>query len=135
MILTDYELGWLVGLLEGEGHFRHQNRTQRVTINSTDEDVVYKVAALFEKITGVPCHPVVKDPSKYNPNAKPQWYLQLYGENARAVMLTVVRHMAYRRRQRIWQCLNKHEADTVPYKKHIPIPPAELTYGKMDRRF
>jgi hypothetical protein len=134
MPLTDFELGWLVGLLEGEGHFRHHNKTQRVTFNTTDEDVVYKVSVMFQKITGVPCNPSVKDMGKYNPNAKPQYYLQLYGEKARAVMLTVVRHMAYRRRQRIWQCLNKHEAPSrtnAPYKIYDRSP---ITFGTFDRR-
>lgn len=121
MELTQFEVGWLTGLLEGEGHFRYTTKTQRITLNSTDEDVIYRAAALFDRVTGKACNITVKDMGKYNPNAKEQYYIQLYGESARLIMRLVLPHLCYRRRQRVWQCLNCYEA---PTKKRMNPRPA-----------
>jgi len=60
MSLSQFDLAWLVGILEGEGSFRFTNRTQRVTVNMTDEDIIYKIADIFQKITGNVCNPTMK---------------------------------------------------------------------------
>lgn len=106
-MITDFELGWLVGILEGEGHFRYSDRTQRVTVNMTDEDTIIKVAALFEEISGQKCTVRFTDRSLINSNHQLIYHAVIHGAKARAVMQMVVKHMGYRRRQKIWQCLNK----------------------------
>lgn len=49
--VTDLELGWLAGLLEGEGSFLHpapsSPKAPTVAIVSTDRDIVERVAALM----------------------------------------------------------------------------------------
>lgn len=69
-VMTDYELGWVVGIIEGEawiGPGKHRNG--HVTVQMTDREVVERL----REITGLG-HvkgPVVR--IRYNPNAKDQW--------------------------------------------------------------
>lgn len=44
--LSDSELGWVAGLLEGEGSFSESYKRVRVQVYSTDEDVVRRIHAL-----------------------------------------------------------------------------------------
>lgn len=104
--LTDFELGWLVGYLEGEGSFQLQSgRYHRVDHCSTDEDVVLKAIGIIEKVAGQ-----VKDPwlqsRPSRSNQVPIFKHTVSGKQAVTVMRLVVSHMSWRRRQRIWQCLN-----------------------------
>jgi hypothetical protein len=108
--LSDFELGWLVGILEGEGYFGYEC-TQRVQVKMTDEDSVVRAAALFERITEQTCLVLYEDKSKYNVNWQDAWKVVITGDRARIVMRYVVKYMGYRRRQRIWQCLNKHKEE------------------------
>ena len=111
--LTDYELGWLVGILEGEGYLgllrSNVGQTQRVSVKMCDEDIVNRVAILFEQVTGKQFDVRVryhKDRPKWNT----QWEVYASGENARIIMRYVVKYMGYRRRKKIYQSLNGHIA-------------------------
>jgi hypothetical protein len=46
--MKELDVAWLAGILEGEGCF-HFNRTPKITVAMTDEDVIAKVASLFGK--------------------------------------------------------------------------------------
>jgi len=100
-VLSDFELGWLVGLLEGEGHFGLYS-SQVIEVNMTDEDTIYKVVSIYERVLGVTVNVM------FIPKAKGQdvFCVRICGERARTIMRLVVSHMNYRRRQKIWQCLN-----------------------------
>jgi hypothetical protein len=99
--LSAFELGWLVGLLEGEGCF---SIPPRVAVEMTDEDSVNKVAALFERVTGRTCNVHCKGP--WGNTVQDIYYVRVNGEAAKKVMLLVVKYMSWRRRRRIWQVLN-----------------------------
>ncbi len=102
--LSSFELGWLVGILEGEGSFTLECNNPRIKVEITDEDTSYRVAALFERITGKPCHVYDKAPSG---NSVQHLFITRIGSRgAKDVMRLVVKYMSHRRRQRIWQCLN-----------------------------
>ena len=102
--ITDFELGWLVGLLEGEGYFGYGSRTRVVEVTMTDEDAVNRVALLFEKITGREFNITRRNEERRN--RKQPYRVLASGDAAITIMRLVVKHMSVRRRKRIWQALN-----------------------------
>lgn len=109
--LSDYEMGWLVGILEGEGHFgilrSSVGQTQRVAVKMCDEDVVNRVAVFFERLTGNTFDVRLKI-DKQHPDWSDQYEIYAGGENARTIMKAVVKYMGVRRRRKIYQSLNGH---------------------------
>lgn len=73
----------------------------------TDLDTMEKVSSIFTKITGKH-HNIHESPNK-NPNDSMPYVIAIHGQDAREVMLMIVSHMGIRRRQRIWQSLNKYK--------------------------
>lgn len=102
--LSDFELGWLCGLLEGEGYFGFGSRTRVVEITMTDEDAVNRAAVLFEKITGKEFSVITR--KEVRSNRKQPYRLLASGDQAIVIMRLIVKHMSVRRRKRIWQSLN-----------------------------
>jgi hypothetical protein len=99
------DVAWLIGILEGEGHFGYQT-THRVIVEMTDEDTINRVANIIWSIVGgnrpnIGVHPVGKR-GNYD-----RYYTHVTGERARVLMRLVVPHMSERRRQQIWRALNK----------------------------
>jgi len=115
-VLSGYELGWLVGILEGEGHFGIYT-SQVVEVNMTDEDTIYKVASMCERILGLPVNVTAIQKSQ----GKDVYCVRVYGERARIIMRLVVSHMSYRRRQTIWRCLNKYKAPKLDLMKVLGL--------------
>lgn len=118
--LSHFELGWLVGILEGEGHFGLYT-SQVIEVNMTDEDTIYKVAGLFEKILESSVNVI----EIYKPNGRDVFCARIYGERARKVMKLVVPYMSYRRRQMIWRCLNKFKGAKVALDKLLNLQTIE----------
>lgn len=114
--LSHYELGWLVGILEGEGHFGLYT-SHVIEVNMTDEDTVYKVASLYEKILGSSVNVI----EIYKPNGRDVFCARIYGERARKIMRLVVPYMSYRRRQMIWRCLNGFKGSKVDLAKLLNL--------------
>lgn len=104
--LSDYELGWLVGILEGEAYFGYSGRTQELKIRMTDLDTMFSVARSMSKITGNLIE--VKSTGIRKNGDQELFAVAIFGENAREVMQTIVPHMHHRRRAKIWQSLNKY---------------------------
>lgn len=108
--LSDFEFGWLVGVLEGEGcfdlHKKHagQKGTQRIKLMMNDEDSVLRVRDLFFRLTGKTA--TIFRQTYDNENWNDSYQITINGKDAVLVMRMIVKHMSYRRRQRIWQCLN-----------------------------
>ena len=114
--LTDYEYGWLVALLEGEGTFGYTKNTQTLHIKMCDKDVMLKLNAIFAKIFGQEFHMHTHlPPGQYDNEI---WGISIYGENAGYIMKSVVRHMGYRRRQQIYRALNEW---TCPKKTDLKL--------------
>lgn len=103
-VLSDYELGWLVGVLEGEGHFGFYT-SHVIEVNMTDQDTIFKVASIYERVLGTSINVTKISKSK----GRDVYCARIYGERARIIMRLVVSHMSYRRRQCIWQCLNSYK--------------------------
>lgn len=111
MNLTDFELGWLVGILEGEGGFQYGGGTQTVRLEMTDEDIVLKTAALIYKLIGR--MPIIREQFRGNKKHSATYIFSISGSDAQRVMRIIVPHMGYRRRQRIWQALNCFKQEKV----------------------
>ena len=105
--LSDPELFWLVGILEGEGYFGYEKWSQRIQVKMTDLDTIQKVTDVFEKATGRRAA-IHESPNK-TVNENLPYVVAIHGEDARIVMRLVVPHMGFRRRKRIWQALNGHK--------------------------
>lgn len=130
MTIKQTELFWLIGILEGEGNFNYI-RTQSIYVAMTDSDVIYKVADLFTRIGNRACFVFERE---MGGNRKTQYCARIHGPEARAVMNLIVKHMGQRRRQKIWQCLNKHRGPTRKYTHHHqPVLPSNVV--KINRRF
>jgi hypothetical protein len=107
--LNDFELGWLAGLLEGEGGFQYGGGSQTVRLEMSDEDIVLKAAALVYKLTNH--QPTIRYQDRGNKKHSPTYIFSISGAVAQQVMRAIVPHMGFRRRQRIWQVLNKFAPD------------------------
>lgn len=108
--MRDIDLGWVAGLLEGEGCFSPVKRTRksgekylylRIQINMTDEDVIRRLHEVVGagNVTG---------PRLYkNPDWKPRWEWTLLGDKAEALMKEVYPYLGERRREQIDFVLQK----------------------------
>lgn len=115
-VLSDFELGWLVGILEGEGHFGLY-ASQVIEVNMTDEDIIYRVASMYERILNVTVNVTLIQKAQ----GKDVYCARIYGERARIIMRLVVTHMSYRRRQIIWRCLNWYKAPKLDLMKALGL--------------
>lgn len=104
--VTDFELGWLIGILEGEGTFIYNPKaTHRVTVSMGDEDTINKVVDIMSRLIGDYVAKGELTPKKAEYSV--MYTANVTGERARTLMKFVVKHMSNRRRTRIWQALNK----------------------------
>lgn len=121
--LTVFELAWLVGILEGEGSFGFHGGYARVSLKMTDEDVVKKAGKIFEKILGKKVNVLYEDRTETSDRHRQGCFIIVAsGKNARLIMQTVVSHMGYRRRARIWQCLNGFQERKVDLMTILGVP-------------
>lgn len=97
--LSEFELGWIVGILEGEGCFQLRRREQRqcvhgsITVSSTDKDVIERLHELLPD--GTTCE--VSRPAKLG--HKRVWRFTL-GKSVRVIELCeLIRSMVSERRR------------------------------------
>lgn len=101
--LSPLDLGWLAGLLEGEGSFTWRSgRTPKVGITMTDLDVLERVQHLLGG------H--IWEATPKEAHHKKAWIWYVHGSPAVAVMHLVAPHMGTRRSQRIASVLATYEA-------------------------
>src|SRR6478735_1772586 len=105
-MISSIELGWIIGLLEGEGHFGFSKHTQVVSLRMIDRDTVSRAAQILGQITGKE-HVIGQIGQPVQPRQE-IYYIQIYGNSARTIMKTLVRYMCSRRRQQIWRALNRY---------------------------
>ena len=104
--MTDFELGWLTGLLEGEGSFLapppSEPNQPRFVLVMTDEDVVQKAAQLLEVN-----YVHIWRPS--NSKWKPAYKIQIKSSRAVNVMRAIRPHVGGRRGAKIDVILAQYE--------------------------
>jgi len=104
---TDFELGWLAGLLDGEGYFLTRKGQPQVGCSMTDEDSIQKLQSIAG---GRYCKQVYKKQENY----KDTWIWYLHGRAAAELMLAIRDHMSERRRNRIDEIIagyDQHKVD------------------------
>jgi hypothetical protein len=103
--MTEHDLHWLAGLLEGEGAFfkgpPSKSHVPRVAIESTDEDVVARVASL--------CGATYHRPKKRQEHWKQSYRVVLKGKRAVELMRLLYPLMGIRRRQQIDVALQSYK--------------------------
>lgn len=104
--MTEVEIAWLAGLLEGEGSFLFAPPSSpncpRLVISMTDLDVIEKVARCF----GVQ---YIKNDRRNPEKWKTSYLVQLSGHSAMNMMRLVYPHMGERRKKRIEEILEKYQ--------------------------
>ena len=114
---TDFELGFIVGLLEGEGSFRcnrGNNRTSTcmvISVNMTDLDVIKHIA----KLLGVTSKIMSYNPNKYRKfkhKAKIMYQIELRGIKAIEIMKIILPYMSKRRQIKIKSLLKEFKSQT-----------------------
>jgi len=114
MDLSETDIAWLAGLLEGEGNFspagpsrsggKSVTRGMNISLSMSDRDVVERAA----KMMGVECKPVTSPTQlamERDRGWSPMFRARAYGENARRTMRLVLKHMGERRTQKILESL------------------------------
>lgn len=103
--LTEVDVAWMAGLLEGEGSFvkRKVGGLPAISIQMTDEDVIARLADMW----GVKYH---RSTDSRNPDWKPCFSCAIRGSNAVEVMKLVVPHMGARRSKKIRSLMDEWEA-------------------------
>lgn len=95
--MTDADLMWLVGILEGEGCFDAQrHKYPRIRLGMKDRDVVGRVATLMGTRVRVSLKPA--------PFA-PMFHTECQGERAAELMRLIFPHMGARRSSKIAEIL------------------------------
>lgn len=112
-MITNIELAWIAGFLEGEGCFYTWSKEQHIpmlSVWSIDKDVIENVQKFFRT-------PIqVRKPTKLS--RKPSYGLQLSGSHAAGWMMTLYTFLSRRRRAKILELL-------APWKEH-PINPQQV---------
>ena len=111
--MSQFEFGWLVGILEGEGCFFVTTRSKggygpsayaRVTVCMTDRDIIERL----RRVTGIGTLEKIRE--RKNPEHKPisQWIVCRHQE-AIELMVAVYPHMGTRRQAKIREVLAQVE--------------------------
>lgn len=103
--MTPLELGWVVGLFEGEGCISvHSNTYKSISLQlvSSDEDVVRRFAALVGVGTTV---------GPYQPNGNPKWkpvwrWACTHQHEAAGVITMLLPHLGARRAEKAQEALD-----------------------------
>jgi hypothetical protein len=102
-VLTDFEKGWLAGILDGEGSFwvmkkKPSYRYPKISVVMSDYDTVAKVAKLFGDRTVTP-------QASRSENRKPMFRANLMGQGALDLMEELHPVMSIRRQAKIEELL------------------------------
>ena len=113
--MDEKDLCWLAGLLEGEGSFLKpapsEPKLPRITIEMTDEDVIRKVASLFE----VNYYATLNR----NDGRKVTYKVQVKGKRAASIMQQILPLMGIRRQQQIEMQLVRPQSQILASPKSI----------------
>ena len=105
---SQFDLGWLTALLEGEGSFTKRGNSlpasPRVKVNMTDLEPIVKAASLMSA--------TVRGPYKdKRPGTKPQWHTSLSGPRALELSILLYEYLSPRRQEQIRVALDSWEHD------------------------
>jgi hypothetical protein len=117
--MNEFELGWLVGIIEGEGSISiGGNKCPRVGLEMVDKDTILHAKSLIEQIIGKELK--LGYIHRNRPNTSEVYRIQLYGDNARTLLRIIVPYLKYRRRQKAWQVLNGYNPPRLSLDNILP---------------
>lgn len=128
------EVAWLAGLLEGEGSFIMsksgkwkgvQHTSPLITLGMTDEDVVRRVAALWERAVSV------NRRSEREGNARDLYSTRLSGDKAVFWMLAMFGFMGARRQAKMLEVVGL-QVEKVPHRERARLA-ATAQYQRQNR--
>lgn len=97
--ISEFQLGWIVGIMEGEGWFVKNPKTPRASVAMTDYDTIEK----FIEIVGV--GHLSERHFKGNKKSQLAWNLGVY-EDLEDFLTMIIPHMSARRSERIKEVLD-----------------------------
>ena len=100
-MVSTFDLGWLVGILEGEGCFLIQNNSPRIQLKMTDYDVVIKAALIMNLSSSRVREKDMKDSGR-----KQAYTFSLSGTEAIKWMKLIRPYMCARRGAKIDEIVN-----------------------------
>ena len=98
---SEFELGWIVALLDGEGSFLEKSYSPAIDISMIDYDTVFKAALIL----GMSPHRI-RIVKKYESHHKQQYNFRLHGKNALRWMRILRPYMSERRGAKIDEIIN-----------------------------
>lgn len=117
--LNEFEIGWIAGLLEGEGTFvvsfdprRKGTYNVKIQVEMTDKDTIEKLNSIYPGRVWESNYP-----SKYKrfPNAKPSWRWAISSKDKTKELATIIYpHMSSRRKEQLDRVLEHSE-----YKRNL----------------
>lgn len=118
-MLNDFNLGWIVGILEGEGCFgayadsrRPSTFSVKIQMESTDYDVVVRLNSLVPGRVWESNYP---SKTKSFPNAKPSWRWAISDKSSvKELCIKLYPYMSERRKQQIDKVLLNCEYKRKP---------------------
>lgn len=96
MRLSQFDIGWLVGLVEGDGCFTFDGKHPVVALKITDLDTAQRFATLFGTTVSGPYHYEGQQMGD-----KPYYVSKVTGKRARDFMRSTSHHFSIRRREQI----------------------------------
>ena len=102
--LSEYDLGWIVGIIEADGSFTTNGRNPRIAVKMTDFDTIER----FAELMGVR----VLGPYKYEDaqlGNKPYWQAHVDGQPARDFMSSTRKKFSLRRQAKIYSLLGNQD--------------------------
>lgn len=109
MKLSKFELGWLCGLLEGDGTFTHDGKTPRVAVRMTDLDTVTRAATLLRTRVNGPYA---------NEGNRQVYSCFISGKRARSFMQSIRPYMSMRRQSQIDSLLG-NQLNLFPFPRNV----------------
>lgn len=99
----ELEIAWLAGYLEGEGCFYVTKlNSVGITVTSTDEDIVDRVASMFGREK--------RGPKFGKPARKPYFTVGVHSDRAVKIMNEILPYMGERRSEKIKEILSRRES-------------------------
>jgi hypothetical protein len=126
--MTELEIAWLAGLLEGEGNFelvpahrcgKRRSMEVRLNLSMTDLDVVERVAKLVEATAKIWTNDRSKQ-SGTRPNHKPLYCLSIKGYRAIRIMTAILPFMGERRSAKIREAIDAWNAVAHTRERNLP---------------
>lgn len=109
--MNDFDFGWVVGILEGEGCFNAERKSARISLEMVDKDVIDRFCSLVNAKN--------KIYTRTRGARKTIHRICIYGEEARQLMRLFEPHMGTRRMDKIHNILSIHVNGHTPKKRRI----------------